>query len=147
MKEQFIEFLFSGRWLLIILLIQISIIIKKASLYFYLKTKLNDRAAIKDLLYDENEIIKHLDYLITEGIEEYILLHINPNDNIHYINSKLETEIIDYLKKEIPERISSVLYDKLTFMYSEKYIGEFIGKRIYLSVTQYVLDFNVDNKK
>ena len=58
MKEQFIEFLFSGRWLLIILLIQISIIIKKVSLYFYLKTKLNDRTAIKDLLYDENEIIK-----------------------------------------------------------------------------------------
>lgn len=147
MKEQFIDFLFSGRWLLIILLIQISIIIKKASLYLYLKTKLNDRTVTKDLFYDENEIIKHLDYLITEGIEEYILLHINPNDNIHYINSKLETEIIDYLKKEIPERISSVLYDKLTFMYSEKYIGEFIGKRIYLSVTQYVLDFNVDNKK
>ena len=82
---------------------------------------MNDRTAIKDLLYDENEIIKHLDYLITEGIEEYILLHINPNDNIHYtenIKNIIETS-------SLPITIMIAGMDNSLFVPYKQYIFSF----------------------
>ena len=34
---------------------------------------------------------------------------------------------------------------KLEYIYNSDYIGELIGKRIYMSVTDYSLRFNVEN--
>lgn len=146
MKQQIIDFLLSMNWLWLIVLIMVSYVIKKTFLYLYLKIKLKDISLTKEMTYDEKEIISHIDYLINEAIEEYLLLHINPNE-VHYINSKTEEKILDYIKEEIPKRISDVLVAKLGLIYNENYIGEFIGKRAYLSVTNYVIEFNIDNKK
>ena len=66
--------------------------------------------------------------------------------NIDYINNKLEDKIRDYLTEEIPKRISILLMKKLEYMYNSEYIGELIGKRIYMIVTDYTLRFNVENE-
>ena len=97
---------------------------------------------LRDTKYSEDEILQHLDYIIKEILDEYILLYITPK-NIYYINSKLEKEIMDYISNEAPKRISKVLVTQLSFIYNESYIGTFIGHRIYLTVLNYVLEYNV----
>lgn len=92
--------------------------------------------------YDEAEIIKHLDFIIDEALEEYIINEFGFNDTT-YISTKEENKIIDYLKDTIPERISDNLYNKLTYIYSENYIGEFLGKKIYYKVVEVVVNNNV----
>lgn len=92
--------------------------------------------------YDEAEIIKHLDFIIDEALEEYIINEFGFNDTT-YISTKEENKIIDYLKDTIPERISDNLYNKLTYIYSENYIGEFLGKKIYYKVVELVVNNNV----
>ena len=96
---------------------------------------------INNAQYDEEEIIKHLDYIIEEALDEYNLYNIKPL-NIEYINHQMEQNIIKYMQDTIPERISSVLMGKLKYIYNDSYIGTFIGGYIYAKVTEYVVVFN-----
>lgn len=99
---------------------------------------------LRDTKYDEKEIIAHLDYIITEAIDTYELFHIRPK-NIFYINSKIEDEILATVSEQVSHRISKILMVQLAFIYSDSYIGEFIGSHIHLMVTEYVINFNTNS--
>lgn len=113
----------------------------------YLKSKASVAAdtMIRDTKYNEDEIMKHLDYIINEALSEYVVFNINPQ-NVFYINSKLENEIVEHLTEEIPKRLSPTLLTQLSMIYNDDYIGTFLGRHIYLSVVDYVLSFNVDHE-
>lgn len=99
---------------------------------------------LRDTKYDEKEILAHLDYIITEAIDTYELFHIRPQ-NIFYINSKIENEILATVSEQVSHRISKTLMVQLAFIYSDSYIGEFIGSHIHLMVTEYVINFNTNS--
>lgn len=91
--------------------------------------------------YKEDAIIEHLNYVVSEALNQYVLLNIIPQ-NLYNITTKKEQEIIQYLSEEIPKRLSSDLIRKLSLIYNESYIGTFIGQYIYMTVANYVLEFN-----
>jgi hypothetical protein len=106
---------------------------------------LADTARINSLIeYNEEKIISHLEYIVSEAIAEYELYNITP-DSLYYINSKRETEMLDYVKEAVNKRISPTLINKLSYIYDPSYIGEFIANYIYLKVTETVVDFNNSN--
>lgn len=146
MEEILINFLFSLKWLWIVVLFLIWNIVNRSIKIHAAKVDIKRQTMIKTTDYDEEKIIKHLDYIINEALDEYIIFHINPN-NVFYINSKKEKEIVDYLVDKVPERISPIEMQMLSMVYNSSYISEFLGRHIYMMVTQYVLEFNVNNSK
>ena len=124
--------------ILILYLITLFVIYKLASRFIDVelqKNKIKSDELIKDTKID-NTALDVLDSLINDVLEEYTVFEIKTK-NIDYINNKLEDKIRDYLTEEIPKRISILLMKKLEYMYNSEYIGELIGKRIYMIVTDY----------
>lgn len=143
MKSHMLYTLISLRWVWIIF--GIALIILSKNLITILEDWVNlkiEQAQSAD--YSEDKIIAHLDYIIHEALDEYVIFNINPR-NLYYINSEMETKIIDDLTNKVPERISETLMANLSKVYSYGYIGELIGRRIYMLVLNYVLDFNLKN--
>ena len=98
---------------------------------------------IKDINIDDS-ILALLDDLINETLDEYILLNVAPKQLV-YINNNIQDEITNFLKEEIPNRISVAVLTKLCYKYSKDYIPELIGTRIYIAVLNYTLQFNTAN--
>ena len=133
--------------ILILYLITLFVIYKLASRFIDVelqKNKIKSDELIKDTKID-NTALDVLASLINDLLEEYAVFEIKTK-NIDYINNKLEDKIRDYLTEEIPKRISLLLMKQLEYMYNSEYIGELIGKRIYMIVTDYTLRFNVENE-
>ena len=121
-------------------------ICKKVASYLKAKNGVAVDTMIRDTKYDEEEIIRHLDYIINEALSEYVVFNINPQ-NVFYINSKMENEIIEHLTEEIPKRLSHTLLTQLSFIYDDDYIGTFVGRHIYMMVVDFVISFNVEHDK
>lgn len=133
--------------ILILYLITLFIVYKLVSRFIDVelqKNKIRSDELIKDTKID-NTGLDALDSLINDVLEEYAVFEIKTK-NVDYISNKIEDKIRDYLIEEIPKRISILLMKKLEYMYNSEYIGELIGKRIYMVVTDYALRFNVENE-
>lgn len=107
------------------------------------KNKIESDKLIKDTDID-NKVLDQLDSIINDILEEYVVFEIKTKD-ITYISNSTEDKIRAYITEEITKRISVLLMKKLEYIYNSDYIGELIGKRIYMSVTDYSLRFNVEN--
>lgn len=140
-----IQFILSIKWIWIIVVVLsynlIKDIINNISKFIIIKSDI----VIRDTKYNEEEIISHLDYIIKEVLDEYNVLHIAPKQ-VFYINSKLEKEIINYVSDEVPKRLSNVLLTHLSFIYNKDYIGTFIGMRIYMTILDWVLEYNLQQE-
>lgn len=140
-----IQFILSIKWIWIIVVALsynlIKDIINNISKFIIIKSDI----VIRDTKYNEEEIISHLDYIIKEVLDEYNVLHIAPKQ-VFYINSKLEKEIINYVSDEVPKRLSNVLLTHLSFIYNKDYIGTFIGMRIYMTILDWVLEYNLQQE-
>lgn len=137
-----IEYILSMKWLWLVVIIMLYDLAKKIINTYARNIALKSDVIIRDTQYKEEDIIKHLDYIIKETLDEYIVFNIRPKQ-IYYINNKMEKQIIDYLSEEIPKRLSKTLLTHLSFIYNSDYVGEFIGRHIYMIVLEYVLDYNI----
>lgn len=145
MQNEILEFILSLRWLWIVAIFLGYRILKNLVSGIIKSVSLKSDIIIRDTSYNEETIINHLDYIINEALDEYVLLNITPK-HIYYINSKIENEIMVYLSEEVPKRISKTLLTHLSFIYDNEYVGEFIGKHIYLILLNYVLTYNINNE-
>lgn len=143
-EQIILDFLLSMKWLWIIVIILVYRLVKISINEVVRRTSIKSDVTIRDTVYKEDDIIGHLDYIISEALDEYVLLNIKPK-NVYYINTKLENKMIDYLSEEVPKRISKTLLTHLSFIYNSDYVGEFIGKHIYMVVLNYVLSYNINN--
>lgn len=142
--QQLLDFLLSMRWIYIPILIMLWSIINRWLNIQHTKNVLKREELIKSLDYNEEKIISHLNYIITEEVDRYIAYNISLK-NIYYINTKQEKELIAKLIDTIPDMLSVSLVEQLELIYSKDYIGAFIGQYIYATVTNYVLSFNTNN--
>lgn len=94
--------------------------------------------------FSEQDILAHLDFIITECLDYYIAIHLMPK-NLYYINNAIETEITEALGVIVPARISPTLYSKLSLIYDSGQVASVIGEKIYTKVLEYVIQFNVEN--
>ena len=143
-EQIILDFLLSMKWLWIVVIILVYRLVKISINEVVRRTSIKSDITIRDTVYKEDDIIGHLDYIISEALDEYVLLNIKPK-NVYYINTKLENKMIDYLSEEVPKRISKTLLTHLSFIYNSDYVGEFIGKHIYMVVLNYVLTYNINN--
>lgn len=95
--------------------------------------------------YSEDEILTHLDFIITECLDYYITMNLTPKQ-LFYINNATEKELVTALGNMIPDRISPTLYSQLSLIYDSSQIATVIGEKIYLKVLNYVIEFNVQNE-
>ena len=95
--------------------------------------------------FSEQAILSHLDFIITECLDYYIAMILTPK-HLYYINTSVETEMLNKLSETIPERISPTLYSQLSLIYDPEQISSVIGEKIYTKVLEYVIDFNVENE-
>lgn len=142
--EYLLNFMVSLRWIWIIVVIVVANFLKEYASILRERNSIQRDSVIKDIVIDDNAT-EALDKLINEVLEEYVILNIKPKD-IYYINSKMENEMIESIKNEVSNRISILLLKKISYTHNEDYIGTFIGMRIYLVITNFVVEFNVNNK-
>ena len=95
--------------------------------------------------FSEQAILSHLDFIITECLDYYIAMILTPK-HLYYINTSVETEMLNKLSETIPERISPTLYSQLSLIYDPEQISSVIGEKIYTKVLEYVIEFNVENE-
>lgn len=133
---------------LIIIMIPIILLYRLFNkLIIVLKSKFEFDKDIKSLQinYDEDIILKHLDFIIEETVNDYFIYNIRPK-NIYYINNALENEIVEYVSNAVAGKVSPTLQLELSLLYAKDYIGKAVGTRIYSKVLEYILVFNVDNE-
>jgi len=96
--------------------------------------------------YDEDAIIKHLNFVIDESIDRYFLYEITPK-RIEYINSTDENKMINSIQEDVSKKISDQLINQLGLIYNEDYIGTAIGEHIYAMCVERIVDFNVNHQR
>lgn len=94
----------------------------------------------------DNSALTALDNIINEAFEEYKILEFNVKE-YQYISNAIEKEIVEYLSAEVSRRISPLLLKKLEYLYNKEYVGQLIGKRVYLIVLNFVLEYNLKEQK
>ena len=140
-----LEAILSFKWLWIVVIILGYRTIKKYLDIFRRDTQIKADQLLKDSSYDEKKIIEHLDYIINEALDDYVLFNLE-SKQVYYINNALETKIVEHLSEEVPKRISVTLQTHLSFIYNSEFIGEYIGQRIYMTVTNYVVAYNLNHE-
>lgn len=100
----------------------------------------------RSIKYSEEEILGHLNYIIEEALDQYVIMNIKPK-GIYYISNSMENELNEVLAESIPARISPTLYSQLQLIYNPEIIGTVIGEKIYMNVLSYVLNFNINNEQ
>ena len=95
----------------------------------------------------DDEAVKILDKLIEDTMTDYLLLNRVFKEK-NFINSSEEQKIVHEVTDLVSSRISSIILDKLNFIYNEDAIYEVIGKKTYIRVMSYVMDNNrvINNK-
>lgn len=99
---------------------------------------------VAELKFDDNAF-ETLDKMIQETLEEYRVFTLNTKE-LHYIKSSDEQEIVKYIQESVSRKMSTALLKKLSQSINEDYVGEYIGRRIYLAVLNFVLEYNIDRE-
>ena len=86
-----------------------------------------------------------LDEFITREFDNYCILNLNYQD-IEYVNSTMENEIMKDVINIVQERISDNLIIKMNYFYSKKAISDIIAEKVFILTTSYSLSINVKNR-
>lgn len=146
MLQAILDFIISLRWLWIVVIFLGYRIINTLINAVFNIINIKNEIMIRDIDYDEEKILKHLNYIIEEVLTEYVVLYIKAKDPV-YINTAMEDEMVTYLSEEVPKRLSKVLLTHLSYIYDKDFIGTYIGKQIYMNVVNYKTNYNIDRDK
>ena len=87
-----------------------------------------------------------LDEFITREFDNYCILNLNYQD-IEYVDSTMENEIMKDVINIVQERISDNLIIKMNYFYSKKAISDIIAEKVFILTTSYSLSINLKNNK
>ena len=87
-----------------------------------------------------------LDEFITREFDNYCILNLNYQD-IEYVYSTMENEIMKDVINIVQERISDNLIIKMNYFYSKKAISDIIAEKVFILTTSYSLSINLKNNK
>jgi len=115
--------------------------------FLYLKRKA-DREILRmheysinvNALIDES-IPNLLNAIIKECFDDYKVMVLIPL-NEGYITDQREVEIRTDLVNKVTERISPMAMDKLSLYYNMQKLGDILADKIFITVTNYVVDHN-----
>ena len=87
-----------------------------------------------------------LDEFITREFDNYCIVNLDYQD-IEYVNSTMENEIMKDVINIVQERISDNLIIKMNYFYSKKAISDIIAEKVFILTTSYSLSINLKNNK
>ena len=108
----------------------------------YLKAKAMMMKYQIEMETDTSAFENELDAVILDCLNQYDILNIAYRSDIVYINDALEASIRTAVAEMVSERLTDHFIAKLSLIYNQSAITEIVGKRIYLAVMNYILDFN-----
>lgn len=91
-----------------------------------------------------SEIMGTFDQFIDLVMTEYLQLNVEFND-IKYINSELEEDLLRKISKQIMSTISPFMISKLSLIFhinNEKELADIVSKRVYLKLLEYITKIN-----
>ena len=94
--------------------------------------------------YSEEDVIKHLEFIINDLVQQYTLLQIR-SDSVFYIDKNTQEKMSEYVIDNIYDRISESLLMKLSLIYNKNNLGSIIGEHIYMNINNFVLNYNLNS--
>lgn len=91
---------------------------------------------------DFSSAIKELDNLISDCIQEYMLM--NDMQDPVYINDVLENRLREEVINLVIAKLSKRLLNKLTVVYNEEVVHKVIAIRVYIIIMRLVIEINKD---
>ena len=88
------------------------------------------------------DIIDILNCIIDDCFKDYQVKYLVPKYNNSYISEEAEAEIRRDLVELVTSRISDAAMDKISLFYNKRNIARIIGDKIYIAVTNYVVENN-----
>ena len=111
-----------------------------------IKYDINYKEYTKNSVITLEECESLLDEFITREFDNYCILNLNYQD-IEYVNSTMENEIMKDVINIVQERISDNLIIKMNYFYSKKAISDIIAEKVFILTTSYSLSINLKNNK
>ena len=109
----------------------------------YLKNKLRiSEFDITSHLTIDSTLSDKLDAFIESNLHEYIILNFPPTKDNEYISPEKEEEIRKGLAAFISSRISEIFMQQLSTYYNSESLNEVIATKIYIAVTNFVINNN-----
>lgn len=118
----------------------VSFILFLASLIVIGNKYINNKHEEFIIVTDFSGAIKELDTLIADSIQEYMIM--SGLAQTDYITDKLETQIRTESSKLVTAKLSTALYKKLCYQYSEESVYTVIAARIYLIIMNFTIQTN-----
>lgn len=103
----------------------------------------------KQILYNTPlhiDDIDVLDNIIQEEFNLYQIMNLAHQDNL-YINPEMQANIITEVLRNVLDKISPDLYDKLSLYYKKDHIDDIIFNKIKLVIINYTIEINGNYKK
>ena len=119
---------------------KISFILFLVSLVVIANKFVNNKHEEFILTTDFSIAIKELDSLISDCIQEYMVM--NGLANTTYINDKLETQIRKETTNLVTAKLSNTLFKKLSYLYNEESVYTVIAARIYIIIMNFTIQTN-----
>lgn len=108
----------------------------------YLKAKALMMKYQIEMETDTSTFEEELDSIILDCLNQYDILNIAYRSDIVYINDALEASIRTDVAEMVSKRLTDHFIAKLSLIYNQSAITDIVGKRIYLAVMNYRLEFN-----
>lgn len=138
-------------WVMILATIIVGSLIRLTNIWSTHLKKDDRSKEVRQLLCIEyakgkKETISFLNEFVTDCMQDYIMNNILPDIGLTYINKDRENKIRADLTNKVKIRLSDTIYRKMSLYFSEEHIGEMLAEKIYITVTIYVADFNMDRE-
>jgi len=94
--------------------------------------------------YNEDDIMKHLKWLIERYATRYQLYNLEAKE-MPYINDEIENQWRVYVLENVSKAIPKSLKIQLSLIYNEDIMWEIVGEEIYDSITSLRLSYNEEH--
>lgn len=129
----------------LVTLVIITIIVSVSIALYYKHKKVSEvisRYTINVSAQIDETIPQILEQFIQNCFNDYLIISGEAAKDVSYISEEKEKELRNDLKDIVIERISSDMIDKLSIYYNKANIGLIISDKIYIIITNYVIQTN-----
>lgn len=87
-----------------------------------------------------------IDHLIDESVASYKIMKLEYQDDL-YISEDIQNEMIEWILRDTLNKISPLVFDKLSLLYNKEIVEDMILRKIKYIVMQYTIEVNGTYKK
>ena len=120
-------------------ILQLGKSLNKISEILNIRTKLN-------IDISDNMNLDMIDNLIDESVASYKIMKLEYQDDL-YISEDIQNEMIECVLRDTLNKISPLVFDKLSLLYNKETVEDMILRKIKYIVMEYTIEVNGTYKK